>query len=355
MFDIRNLVRSNILTMKPYSSARDEFVGEANIFVDANENNLGSLAANQSFNRYPDPYQRKLKQKIAEIKGVQPNQLFLGNGSDEAIDLLIRLVCKPGQDEILTFGPTYGMYDVAANLNDVYLRLISLDENFQVQISKLQGQLYANTKIVFLCSPNNPTGNLINPSSIEYLLQNFAGLVVIDEAYIDFAGAQSWTKRLAEFPNLVVLQTFSKAWGMAALRLGMAFAAPEIINFLNKIKPPYNISEATQLIAIDALQRANELPDMVTEINRGREYLQRTLTTLPVVQKVYPSSANFILVQVTDADNIYNYLLDKGIVVRNRSNQINCYNCLRITVGTQNENEALVEALTAYTENALVK
>lgn len=348
MFNIKSLVRSNILAMKPYSSARDEFVGEASIYVDANENNLGSLAANQSFNRYPDPYQRKLKDKIALIKSVNPEQIFLGNGSDEAIDLLIRLVCNPGHDEILTFGPTYGMYDVAANLNDIYLRHISLDENFQVQISKLQGQIHANTKIIFLCSPNNPTGNLINPASIEYILQNFNGLVVVDEAYIDFAPVESWTKRLTEFPNLVVLQTFSKAWGMAALRLGMAFASPEIINFLNKIKPPYNINEATQLIALDALQRAHELPGMIAEINQGRTFLQNTLPQLPVVRKVYPSDANFILVEVTDANDIYNYLLNKGIVVRNRTNQPNCFNCLRISVGTNTENMALVAALKAY-------
>jgi histidinol-phosphate aminotransferase len=355
MFDIKSLVRSNILAMKPYSSARDEFVGEASIYIDANENNLGSLAENQSFNRYPDPYQRKLKAKIALIKGVQPNQIFLGNGSDEAIDLLIRLVCKPGHDEILTFGPTYGMYDVAANLNDIFLRHISLDENFQVQISKLQGQVHANTKIIFLCSPNNPTGNLINPKSIEYILKNFAGLVVVDEAYIDFAKAESWTKRLAEFPNLVVLQTFSKAWGMAALRLGMAFASPEIISFLNKIKPPYNISEATQLIALDALKRADRLPDMIAEINQGRDYLTQALAGLPVVQKIYPSDANFLLIEVTDANKIYDYLLSKGIVVRNRTNQPNCFNCLRISVGTSTENEALVAALKTYAEADLVK
>jgi histidinol-phosphate aminotransferase len=355
MFDIKSLVRANILAMKPYSSARDEFEGEASIFIDANENNLGSLAENQAFNRYPDPHQRKLKARIAPIKGVNPNQIFLGNGSDEAIDLLIRLVCKPGNDEILTFGPTYGMYDVAANLNDIFLRHISLDENFQVQVSKLQGQIHANTKIIFLCSPNNPTGNLINPKSIQYILQNFAGLVVVDEAYIDFAEAESWTTRLAEFPNLVVLQTFSKAWGMAALRLGMAFASPEIISFLNKIKPPYNISEATQLIALDALQRADQLPGMISEINQGREYLIQHLPELEVVEKIYPSDANFLLIQVTDANKIYNYLLSRGIVVRNRTNQLNCFNCLRISVGKASENQALIRALKAYAEADLVK
>jgi len=350
MFDIKNLVRANILLMKPYSSARDEFKGEASIFIDANENNLDSLIPEQRFNRYPDPYQRKLKEKIAPLKGVNPNQIFLGNGSDEAIDLLIRLVCKPGSDEVLTFSPTYGMYDVSANLNDVVLRQISLDENFQIKLEKLQGQIRANTKIIFLCSPNNPTGNLLDPQSIEYILRIFSGLVVIDEAYIDFANQPSWLNRLPEFPNLVVMQTFSKAWGLAALRLGMAFAAPEIINFLNKIKPPYNIGEATQMLALKALEQADKLNSMVTEINQGRQYLQEFLPKLTHVKKVYPSEANFLLVEVSNADKIYAYFLDKGIVVRNRSNQPGCYNCLRITVGTQTENEKLVQVLADYTE-----
>jgi len=350
MFDIKNLVRANILIMKPYSSARDEFKGEASVFIDANENNLESLIPNQSFNRYPDPYQRNLKEKIAPIKKVNPDQIFLGNGSDEAIDLLIRLVCKPGSDEVLTFSPTYGMYDVSSNLNDVVLRQIRLDENFQIQLEKLQGQIRANTKIIFLCSPNNPTGNLLDTKSIEYILKNFNGLVVIDEAYIDFANQPSWISRLPEFPNLVVMQTFSKAWGLAALRLGMAFASPEIINFLNKIKPPYNIGEATQLLALKALEQADKLTGIITEINQGRQYLQETLPKLTQVRKVYPSDANFLLVEVTDADKIYAYLLDNGIVVRNRSTQPGCFNCLRVTVGTQAENEKLIGVLAAYSE-----
>lgn len=349
MFDIKNIVRTNILVMKPYSSARDEFKGEANIFIDANENNLGSLAGNPSYNRYPDPYQRKLKERIAAIKDLRPEQIFLGNGSDEAIDLLIRLVCKPGADEILAFSPTYGMYDVSANLNNVFLRQVALDENFQLQTNRLQGQINTNTKIIFLCSPNNPSGNLLDQHSTEYILQNFDGLVVIDEAYIDFADKPSWTTRLAEFPNLVVLQTFSKAWGMAALRLGMAFASPDIIQFLNKIKPPYNINEATQQIALDALDNFEALPEMVAEIKKGRQYLQQELAELPVVSKVYPSDANFLLVEVTDADQVYDYLLSNGIVVRNRTTQPGCLNCLRISVGTEQENQALVEALRAYT------
>jgi len=350
MFDIKNLVRPNILVMKPYSSARDEFKGEASIFIDANENNLESLIPNQNFNRYPDPYQRKLKEKIASIKKVNLNQLFLGNGSDEAIDLLIRLVCKPGFDEVLTFSPTYGMYDVSSNLNDVVLRQIRLDENFQIQPEMLEDVIHTNTKIIFLCSPNNPTGNLLDSQSIESLLKMFYGLVVIDEAYIDFANQPSWINRLSEFPNLVVLQTFSKAWGLAALRLGMAFASPEIITFLNKIKPPYNISEATQLLALKAMEQADKLGGIVSEINQGRQYLQETLSKLTNVRKVYPSDANFVLVEVTNADKIYAYLLDKGIVVRNRTNQPGCYNCLRVTVGTQAENKKLIQALEAYSD-----
>lgn len=348
MFKLTNLVRPNILGMKPYSSARDEFKGEASIFIDANENNLGSMAADQRYNRYPDPYQKALKARIAEIKEVRPEQIFLGNGSDEAIDLLIRLVCKPGQDQILAFGPTYGMYEVSANLNDVALRQVGLDENFQLNINKLQGQIYSETKIIFICSPNNPSGNVINRSSIEYILKSFSGLVVIDEAYIDFSTEESWTKRLADFPNLVVLQTFSKAWGMAALRLGMAFASAEIITFLNKIKPPYNINEATQQIALAALEDTRRLQEMVTDIKANREFLTQALADIPVIKRIYPSDANFILTEVTDANAIYAYLLDQGIVVRNRTTQTGCFNCLRISVGTRSENEKLVAVLKDY-------
>ncbi|CAA9238931.1 MAG: Histidinol-phosphate aminotransferase [uncultured Adhaeribacter sp.] len=348
MFKLKNIVRANILGMKPYSSARDEFKGEASVFIDANENNLGSMAADQRYNRYPDPHQKALKVRIAEIKGVRPDQIFLGNGSDEAIDLLIRLVCKPGQDQILAFGPTYGMYEVSANLNDVELRQVGLDQNFQLNINKLQGQIYSETKIIFICSPNNPSGNLINRKSIEYILASFSGLVVIDEAYIDFSSEASWLNRLAEFPNLVVLQTFSKAWGMAALRLGMAFASEEIISFLNKIKPPYNINEATQQIALGALQNPARLNEMIIDIKTNREFLTAALAGVPVVKKIYPSDANFILTEVVDANAIYTYLLEQGIVVRNRTTQPGCFNCLRISVGTRAENEKLIAALKNY-------
>lgn len=348
MFKLTNLVRANILGMKPYSSARDEFKGEASIYIDANENNLGSMAADQRYNRYPDPYQHALKARIAEIKAVRPEQIFLGNGSDEAIDLLIRLVCKPGRDQILGFSPTYGMYEVSANLNDVALRLVRLEDDFQLNTNKLQGQIYSETKIIFICSPNNPSGNLINWRSIEYILKSFSGLVVIDEAYIDFSSEESWLKRLDEFPNLIVLQTFSKAWGMAALRLGMAFASKDIVSFLNKIKPPYNINEATQQIALKALQNTSRLHHMITTIKANRELLGQALATLPVVKRVYPSEANFILIEVTDANALYAYLLAQGIVVRNRTTTPGCLNCLRVTVGTQTENEKLIATLKAY-------
>lgn len=348
MFKLSNLVRANIRGMKPYSSARDEFKGEASIYIDANENSLGSVAADQRYNRYPDPHQKALKARLAELKGVRPEQIFLGNGSDEAIDLLIRLVCKPGQDQVLAFGPTYGMYEVSANLNDIELKQIGLDEQFQLNINKLQGQIYSETKIIFICSPNNPSGNLINRKSIEYILQSFSGLVVIDEAYIDFSAEESWLKSLDLYPNLVVLQTFSKAWGMAALRLGMAFASKEVISFLNKIKPPYNINEATQQIALAALQDPARLQAMITEIKENRDFVMKSLTALPVVKKVYPSEANFILTEVTDANAVYTYLLAKGIVVRNRTSQPGCFNCLRITIGTRSENEKLIQALKDY-------
>lgn len=348
MFKLSNLVRANIRGMKPYSSARDEFKGEASIYIDANENSLGSVAADQRYNRYPDPHQKALKARLAELKGVRPEQIFLGNGSDEAIDLLIRLVCKPGQDQVLAFGPTYGMYEVSANLNDIELKQIGLDEQFQLNINKLQGQIYSETKIIFICSPNNPSGNLINRKSIEYILQSFSGLVVIDEAYIDFSAEESWLKSLDLYPNLVVLQTFSKAWGMAALRLGMAFASKEVISFLNKIKPPYNINEATQQIALAALQDPARLQAMITEIKENRDFVMKSLTALPVVKKVYPSEANFILTEVTDANAVYTYLLDKGIVVRNRTSQPGCFNCLRITIGTRSENEKLIQSLKDY-------
>ncbi|MCC9135294.1 histidinol-phosphate transaminase [Pontibacter silvestris] len=348
MFNLESIVRPNVLKMKPYSSARDEFKGTATVFIDANENNLGSLAG-KNYNRYPDPHQRKLKERIAEIKSVLPNQIFLGNGSDEAIDLLLRLFCRPGQDALLSFPPTYGMYEVSANLNEVRIDEVQLTaDDFQIPVEKVLQNIKPETKIIFICSPNNPTGNSINAKSIEAVLRGFEGVVVIDEAYIDFAESPSWTNRLKEFPNLVVLQTFSKAWGMAGLRLGLAFASVEIISLLDKIKPPYNINESTQELALAALEKSEELKFMIEEILQERELLTKALPTLYAVIEVYPSDANFILVKVKDAQEMYNYLLEKGIVVRNRSSVPGCQNCLRISVGTLEENQQLIQAMTNF-------
>ncbi|GAB3293371.1 histidinol-phosphate transaminase [Hymenobacter tenuis] len=345
MFNLESLVRPNIRTMKPYSSARDEFQGEAHIMIDANENSLGS-AGPERFNRYPDPLQRAVKAELAPLKGVAPAQIFLGNGSDEAIDLLVRLTCTPGQDSILILPPTYGMYEVAANLNDVRIERLPLTPDFQLSSEIVAGVVASDAKLVFLCSPNNPTGNLLHQSAIEEILRGFRGLVVVDEAYADFAAAPSWTTRLAEFPNLVVLQTFSKAWGLAALRLGMAFASPELIGYLNKIKPPYNISDATQRHALDALRDAPRFEQMRQELLASRDELARQLPTLAIVAEVFPSDANFLLVRFRpDATAVYEYLLGKGIVVRNRNTQPGCAGTLRLTVGTASENEQLLQAL----------
>jgi histidinol-phosphate aminotransferase len=347
MFDLETIVRPNVWKMKAYASARDEFKGKASVYLDANENNLGSLAGD-NYNRYPDPHQKALKSRIATIKGVRPSQIFLGNGSDEAIDLLFRMVCRPGQDRMLHLPPTYGMYEVSANLNDVQLDAVQLTPDFQLPVAEVLRNVMNTTKIIFICSPNNPTGNSIKPESIEAILDNFDGLVVVDEAYIDFSDAPSWTTRLADFPNLVVLQTFSKAWGMAGLRLGMAFASEEIIALLDKIKPPYNINEATQELALKALDQDEQLKYMVEEIVQERQMLKAALPTLALVERVYPSDANFLLVKVKDANALYSYLLDKGIVTRNRSSVPGCENCLRISVGTTEENQQLYQAISEF-------
>jgi len=352
MFILDSLVRANIRAMKPYSSARDEFQGEAHVMLDANENSLGS-AGPERFNRYPDPQQRAVKAELAQLKGVEPAHIFLGNGSDEAIDLLVRLVCVPGQDSILILPPTYGMYEVAANLNDVHIERLPLTADFQLAPETIAGIVASDAKIVFLCSPNNPTGNLLHQQPIEEVLRGFRGLVVVDEAYADFAAAPSWTTRLAEFPNLVVLQTFSKAWGLAGLRLGMAFASPEVIGYLNKIKPPYNVSEATQQHALQALHDAPSFEQMRQQLLQGRDWLAGELTVVPIVEEVFPSDANFLLVRFRpDATAVYDYLLGQGIVVRNRTTQPGCAGTLRLTVGTTQENEQLVEALRTFEVSA---
>ncbi|ALJ00617.1 histidinol-phosphate transaminase [Rufibacter tibetensis] len=348
MFSIDNFIRPHLKSLKPYSSARDEFEGEASVYLDANENNLGSLAGGVDYNRYPDPYQKTIKEKLSKLKGIRPEQIFIGNGSDEAIDLLMRLVCEPGRNEVLLLPPTYGMYEVSANIHNVGIQRVPLDEHFQPVFEKIAEKQTESTKILFLCSPNNPTGNILEPATVEKLIRSFNGLVVVDEAYIDFTDIPSWSTRLDEFPNLLVMQTLSKAWGMAGLRLGMAFASPEIIGYLNKIKPPYNINVVTQELVSAALDKTAQLQDMLQVIIKERTRLVEAFEALPLIEKVYPSDANFVLVQVHNANELYAYLLERGVVVRNRSTQPGCANCLRITIGTPAENDNLLESLNAY-------
>lgn len=338
--DINSLVRKNILTMKPYSSARDEFKGEAEIFLDANENPYPS-----PYNRYPDPLQWQVKEKLAALKKVEPKNIFLGNGSDEAIDLLIRAFCEPGKDSIMIMEPTYGMYSVCAEVNAVNVQQLLLTPDFDLDLEAFPNTFDATTKILFLCSPNNPTGNLLSRDKIHEVLKRFYGLVVIDEAYIDFAGSKSFVEELEKFPHLVVLQTFSKAWGLAGLRLGICFASETIINILNKIKYPYNVNIRTQDLALDALDNNYRKDIWVDEILSQRDKLVKSLKALKVVDKVFATDSNFILVRVKDAPFTYQYLMNKNIIVRDRSRVALCYNCIRITVGTPEENERLINAL----------
>ena len=346
-FDINRLLRENIKKLVPYSSARDEFKGKADIFLDANENSLGSPLS-KNYNRYPDPLQWKIKHKLSEIKGVPPQNIFLGNGSDECIDILYRGFCEPAKDNVIICPPTYGMYEVSANINDVEIRRARLLDDFQLDLVHLENLVDANTKLIWICSPNNPTANSFNREDIETILNNFDGIVVIDEAYINFSRHQSFTRELTEYPNLVVMQTLSKAWGLAALRLGMAFASEDIIAVYNKIKPPYNISQATQELVLEALENVAQVNQFIKELVQSREELALSLEQLTIVEKVYPSDANFFLVRVSDATAIYQYLLGKAIVVRDRSKVELCEGCLRITVGTKQENQELVEALKAF-------
>jgi histidinol-phosphate aminotransferase len=343
-FNLNRLLRPNIKNLVPYSSARDEFKGEAKVFLDANENSFGSPLT-KWYNRYPDPLQRKLKEKLSGIKGVPTENIFIGNGSDECIDILIRACCEPGRDNIITCPPTYGMYEVSANINDVVVKKVNLTANFQLDISALEETIDAQTKLIFLCSPNNPTGNSLLREDVEMVLNNFEGLVIIDEAYINFSRQRSFSRELEEYPNLVVMQTLSKAWGLAALRVGTAFASGEIIGVMNKIKPPYNINQASQELALQALEEVGQVNDMIREIVKEREALKQALLELPVVEKIFPSDANFLLVKMKDARGIYHYLLENQVVVRDRSKVELCEGCLRITVGTPSENNILVNAL----------
>jgi histidinol-phosphate aminotransferase len=346
-FNLNKLIRENIKKLKPYSSARSEFSGMASVFLDANENAFGSPLM-KWYNRYPDPLQWEVKRKISTIKNIAAENILLGNGSDECIDLLIRAFCDPQKDNIIICPPTYGMYEVYAHINDVDVKEVPLLQNFQLNLDGLEQAIDENTKLIFLCSPNNPTGNSMEREDIEVVLNNFDGIVIIDEAYINFSRYRSFLSELKDYPNLVVMQTFSKAWGLAALRLGMNFASIEIIDILNKIKPPYNINQATQELALQALDHLDDVNTMIKETVKEREELVKDLVQLPSVQKVYPSDANFVLAKMTEATSIYNYLKEKGIIVRNRSNVILCEDCLRITVGTPKENRQLLDALKNY-------
>lgn len=347
MFDLQNILRKNIKDLVPYSSARDEFKGEASIYLDANENSYGS-PLNDNYNRYPDPLQLKVKQRLAEIKGIPPRNIFLGNGSDEAIDILFRAFCNPGTDNVITVPPTYGMYEVSANINDVEVRKIKLNADYQLDMEGIAEAIDEHTRIIFICSPNNPTGNSINRHDIETILANFDGLVVIDEAYINYSKQKSFIQELTEYANLVVLQTLSKAWGLAGLRVGMAFASEEIIEVFNKVKPPYNINEASQKLALEALQNVEQVNTWIRQTVAEREKLITELSALPGVLKIYPSDANFILVKTTDAKGIYQFLVNKGIIVRDRSKVELCEGSLRITIGTPEENELFINALKGF-------
>lgn len=355
MFDLNRLVRENIKKLTPYSSARDEFSGEAKVFLDANENSLGSPLT-RWYNRYPDPHQAKLKEALSKVKAVERSKIFLGNGSDECIDLLYRCFCNPGKDNVIICPPTYGMYEVSANINDVAIKKAPLLDDFQLDLIHLENLADENTKLIWICSPNNPTSNSMNREDVETILNNFDGLVVVDEAYINFSRQRSFISELENYPNLVVLQTFSKAWGLAGLRLGMAFASEEIIEIFNRVKPPYNVNQVTQELALKALEEVGQVNDMIKELVQMRVALKGVFEKIPFVQKVYPSDANFLLVKVEDAKAVYNYLLSRGIVVRDRSNVFLCDNCLRITVGTEQENTELVEAMADwYVANRKVK
>ena len=344
MKSLEELTRPNIWTLAPYSSARNEYSGHvAHVFLDANENPY-----NQPFNRYPDPLQLELKERLAKVKGVKPQQIFLGNGSDEAIDLPYRCFTRPGIDNVVAIEPTYGMYKVCADINDVEYRPVLLDEHYQIKAEKLLPACDDNTKIIWICSPNNPTGNSISREEILKVIRQFEGLVIVDEAYSDFSSEKPLRLAINEFPNLIVLNTFSKAWGCAAIRLGMAFASEEIISIYNKVKYPYNVNLLTQQQALEALKDPYEVDKWVKLLIQERSRMMQAFIQLPTCLKVYPTDANFFLAKMTDAKKIYDYLVEKGIIVRNRSRISLCENCLRITIGNKTENNELLSALRQY-------
>ena len=344
MKPLEQLTRKNIWSLAPYSSARNEYAGrEARVFLDANENPY-----NQPFNRYPDPLQLELKAQLSKVKGVPADCIFLGNGSDEAIDLPYRCFCEPGKDNVVAIEPTYGMYKVCADINDVEYRPVLLDEQYQITADKLLAAADAHTKIIWLCTPNNPTGNCLNRDEVVKVIEQFDGLVIVDEAYSDFASQRSLRFDLAKYPNLIVLNTMSKAWGCAAIRLGMAFASKEIIDLFNKVKYPYNVNLLTQQQALEALKRPIDVEEWVKVLLQERTRMMQAFAELPICEKVYPTEANFFLAKMTDATRIYNYLVDQGIIVRNRTRVQLCQNCLRITIGTKSENSELISALRQY-------
>ena len=340
MKTLKELVRENIWKLKPYSCARDEFKGEAKAYLDANENPFNTL-----YNRYPDPLQWAVKEKIAELKYVKPSQIMLGVGSDEPIDLIFRVFCEPKIDNVVAINPTYGMYGVCADINNVEYRQVNLEADYSLNADKVLAAVDNNTKVIFLCSPNNPTGNLLNTTEVEKILKGFDGIVVIDEAYIDFSDKASWIAKLSKYPKMVILQTFSKAWGLAAARCGMAFASEEIIAFFNKVKYPYNINILTQKLILEKLEQVEIKNNWVKEILSQRTLMIEELEQLSIVKHIYPSDANFILVKVDDANLRYKQLVEKGIIVRNRNSVTLCENCLRITIGTAQDNKELLNAL----------
>ncbi len=347
-FNLQNIVRQHILSLAPYSSARDEYTGKEGIFLDANENPIGS-ATPENWNRYPDPYQWAIKEKLAPLKGCRPSQIFLGNGSDEPIDLIIRLTCEPIEDNIIILPPTYGMYEVSASVNNVEIQKINLTSDYQIDTYKVLEAINPKTKLIFICSPNNPTGNVIDRKAILTIIENFQqGIVIVDEAYNDFADEPSFIPELDKFSNVMVLQTFSKAWGLASLRLGMAFAGEELIKLLNKIKYPYNINGLTQKALLENISNVDFVKTSVKTLNQNRESLISELKTLPITEKIYPSDANFLLVRFTEAKRIFDYLIEQKLIVRDRSKVVLCDNSLRISVGTEEENLHLINLLKQY-------
>ncbi len=341
-FDLTKLVRSNVAVLKPYSSARDEFKtqGQDMIFLDANEN-----PNNNGLNRYPDPQQCMVKEKLSEVRDIAPKNILLGNGSDEVLDLIFRAFCVPGKDNVITLPPTYGMYKVLADINNIENREVYLDHEFEPDVTAILNKVDPHTKMIFLCSPNNPSGNSFDENKVSSILDNFAGLVVIDEAYIDFSEKESWLKKLEYFPNLIVTQTFSKAFGLAGIRLGALYASEEIISVLNKIKPPYNVNQQTQHQALKSLSDLDKIKSQISDLLYERNTLSKQLLEVNFISKIYKSDANFLLLEVDDANKRYDELLAKGIVIRNRSNQPLCENCLRITIGTKEENSQLIKAI----------